>query len=75
MGQLENALGLLPEILKQHVHNSAVVATAVKILIECNATRVAEGLCEEYLSTDPHSSEIASLLKRLKKSLHLQNIY
>lgn len=60
------ALGLLPGILSSHSHNHAVVSAAFTILTGCGAREQARGVCDEFLMSNPHDTEIQMLRKSLE---------
>ncbi len=59
------ALGLLPSILSLHAHDGDVVAVAVTILSGYGALEQALGVCQEFVSVNPHDERILQLLEHI----------
>ena len=66
-GRLRDTLSLLPPILALHAHDAEVVAVAANILLECGAQEQALGVCQEFISVNPHDSRVLQLLESIQK--------
>jgi hypothetical protein len=66
MGNRAEALGLLAELLASHAHNTDIVKRASRILFDCGASDQARGVCDEYLTTNPHDMEIRTFRNSLE---------
>lgn len=64
-GNRAKTLEALSVILARHAHDSNVVRVAISLLYDYGAIEQALGVCEEYLSVDPHDDEILAFRESL----------
>lgn len=60
--RLQEGLSFLPDILSRHAHSAEVVSAAVKLLDRCGAFEQATGVCNEFVSVNPHDNVMQHLL-------------
>lgn len=63
-GERREALEQMAGALSEHAHDRGVVLAAAEVLAECQADKQAQGVCDEYLSYDPHDEEIRRIRAR-----------
>ncbi|TWJ18863.1 glycosyltransferase family 2 protein [Geobacter argillaceus] len=67
LGERAEALGRLPEILTLHYQDADVVRVACTVLTDCGAHEQARGVCDEYLTINPHDQAIRDLRDSLER--------
>lgn len=60
-GERREALEHLAGALSEDAHDRGLVLAAAEILTECNAREQVRGICDEYLSYDPHDDEVRQM--------------